>query len=126
MAPKSTWPALNAIVTSTTIITIEHCTELLDHGRALRRHLNETNQKTVPKPTFLGLLEGLEMLAAKLLAGPEFERVEARLPGEIQNMHKDLAKEQQIVIHTKSGQTALTKKLIRSFLSRNGRIAQVR
>lgn len=90
MAPRTVWPVLNAVGITITTIN-EHCTELFEHTRALRRHFIETNQKTIPKQTCFDFFDALEAMAVKLYAGPEIEKIESRLRNEIQNMHSDLA-----------------------------------
>lgn len=90
MVNKPQWPAWIAIVSSST--TNEHCNELLLHVRALRHHLDSTNQKTMPKQKCLELFEAIEALAVKIHAGPEFEKVETRLRDEVHTMHDDLVK----------------------------------
>ncbi|MCJ1423081.1 hypothetical protein MMC29_000962 [Sticta canariensis] len=56
----------------------------------------------MPKQERLKLFDAFEELAVKLYVGLEFEQVETRLRGEIQNMHNDLARK----ISTGGAQTA--------------------
>ncbi|MCJ1470554.1 hypothetical protein MMC07_009200 [Pseudocyphellaria aurata] len=92
MAPRAQWPVMNATVTSQATTSQEHSNELLIHMRALRHHITDTNSKTLPRLKFFEVYDSFEALTSKLLAGPEFEKVETRLRDEIHTMHNDLSK----------------------------------
>ena len=65
MALRTAWPVLNAI--GVTFATInEHCTELLEHTRALRRHFIEINRKTIPKQTCFNFFDALKLMIVEL------------------------------------------------------------
>ena len=89
MNPRPVWPKFDASVSTTT--KIEHFTEILRHTRALRRHFEETAQKTLPKNTCVELFYSLDQLTSKLYAQIELEKFEERVLGDLPHMHRDLS-----------------------------------